>query len=136
MAANNLGIGNFDPSKIETWPVLVRVVFGTFIMALIIAGSYFLVNQDQENELDAKEDTETSLRQQFDEKAKMAVNLEQYKDQLIKMRVNIAAKMYEYRDEKILFEGAGIDLRVYAHRTRRTRVFPPVVRRCAEGHNP
>ena len=49
MAANNLGIGNFDPSKIETWPVLVRVVFGTFIMALIIAGSYFLVNQDQEN---------------------------------------------------------------------------------------
>ena len=32
--------------------------------------------------------------------------LEQYKDQLIKMRVNIAAKMYEYRDEKILFEGA------------------------------
>ena len=64
MAANNLGIGNFDPSKIETWPVLVRVVFGTFIMALIIAGSYFLVNQDQENELDAKENTETSLRQQ------------------------------------------------------------------------
>ena len=62
MAANNLGIGNFDPSKIETWPVLVRVVFGTFIMALIIAGSYFLVNQDQENELDAKEDTE-QLRQ-------------------------------------------------------------------------
>ena len=32
--------------------------------------------------------------------------LEQYKDQLIKMRVNIAAKMYEYRNENILFEGA------------------------------
>ena len=30
----------------------------------------------------------------------------QYKDQLIKMRVNIAAKMYEYRNENILFEGA------------------------------
>ena len=32
--------------------------------------------------------------------------LEQYKEQLIKMRVNIAAKMYEYRNENILFEGA------------------------------
>lgn len=32
--------------------------------------------------------------------------LEQYKDQLIKMRVNIAAKMYEFRNENILFEGA------------------------------
>lgn len=93
MAANNLGIGNFDPSKIETWPVLVRVVFGTFIMALIIAGSYFLVNQDQENELDAKENTETSLRQQFDEKAKMAVNLEQYKDQIIELESLLDAQL-------------------------------------------
>ena len=32
--------------------------------------------------------------------------LEQYKDQLISMRVNIAAKMFEYRNENILFEGA------------------------------
>ena len=32
--------------------------------------------------------------------------LEQYKDQLISMRVNIAAKMFEYRNEIILFEGA------------------------------
>ena len=93
MAANNLGIGNFDPSKIETWPVLVRVVFGTFIMALIIAGSYFLVNQDQEDELDAKENTETSLRQQFDEKAKMAVNLEQYKDQIIELESLLDAQL-------------------------------------------
>ena len=32
--------------------------------------------------------------------------LEQYKDQLISMRVNIAAKMYEFRNDNILFEGA------------------------------
>ena len=32
--------------------------------------------------------------------------LEQYKEQLISMRVNIAAKMFEYRNENILFEGA------------------------------
>ncbi len=32
--------------------------------------------------------------------------LEQYKDKLISMRVNLAAKMYEFRNENILFEGA------------------------------
>lgn len=32
--------------------------------------------------------------------------LEQYKDQLISMRVNIAAKLHEYKNENILFEGA------------------------------
>ena len=52
-----------------------------------------LVNQDQENELDAKENTETSLRQQFDEKAKMAVNLEQYKDQIIELESLLDAQL-------------------------------------------
>lgn len=32
--------------------------------------------------------------------------LNQYKEQLLKMRVNIAAKMHEYKNENILFEGA------------------------------
>ena len=32
--------------------------------------------------------------------------LEQFKDKLISMRVNIAAKMYEFRNDNILFEGA------------------------------
>ena len=32
--------------------------------------------------------------------------LEQYKEQLISMRVNIAAKMHEFKNENILFEGA------------------------------
>lgn len=32
--------------------------------------------------------------------------LEQYKDKLLSMKVNIAAKMHEYKDENILFEGA------------------------------
>ena len=32
--------------------------------------------------------------------------LEQFKDKLLSMRVNIAAKMYEFRNDNILFEGA------------------------------
>ena len=78
--ASNLGMGNFDPSKVETWPVTVRYAVGGLLTAVIVGASFFLFNQDQLDELEQKEETEHQLQVKFDEKAKMAVNLEQYKD--------------------------------------------------------
>lgn len=91
--ASNLGIGSFDPSKVETWPLSVRYATGGLLAAVIVGLSFFFFNQDQLDELEAKEETEHKLQLKFDEKAKMAVNLEQYKEQIVELESLLDAQL-------------------------------------------
>lgn len=91
--ASNLGIGSFDPSKVETWPLSIRYAAGGLLAGVIVGLSFFFFNQDQLDELEAKEETEHKLQLKFDEKAKMAVNLEQYKEQIVELESLLDAQL-------------------------------------------
>jgi type IV pilus assembly protein PilO len=91
--ASNLGIGDFDVSRIETWPQVLRYLTGFLLVAAIVGGSFVALNMDQLDEIENKENAETDLRKQFDEKAKMAVNLEQYKEQIVELESLLDAQL-------------------------------------------
>jgi type IV pilus assembly protein PilO len=71
-----------NPNDPGAWPLIPRVtvLVGLFV-AILIAGWWFLWN-DQLAELDAKKAEEESLKQQFVDKKRQAVNLDLYTQQL------------------------------------------------------
>lgn len=71
-----------NPNDPGAWPLIPRVtvLFGLFL-AILVAGWWFLWN-DQLAELDAKKAEEESLKQQFIDKKRQAVNLDLYTQQL------------------------------------------------------
>ncbi|WP_405348449.1 type 4a pilus biogenesis protein PilO [Ruminobacter amylophilus] len=91
--ASNLGVGDFDVSRIETWPQVLRYLTGFLLVAAIVGGSFVALNMEQLEEIEKKENIETDLREQFDEKAKMAVNLEQYKEQIVELESLLDAQL-------------------------------------------
>ncbi|MBQ3775742.1 MAG: type 4a pilus biogenesis protein PilO [Ruminobacter sp.] len=91
--ASNLGVGDFDVSRIETWPQVLRYLTGFLLVAAIVGGSFVALNMEQLEEIEKKENIETDLRKQFDEKAKMAVNLEQYKEQIVELESLLDAQL-------------------------------------------
>ena len=91
--ASNLGVGDFDVSRIETWPQVLRYLTGFLLVAAIVGGSFVALNMEQLEEIEKEENIETDLRKQFDEKAKMAVNLEQYKEQIVELESLLDAQL-------------------------------------------
>src|SRR5262249_13206956 len=72
-----------DPRDPGRWPLAVRagaVGICFFLLALIL--TYVFVWDEQRPELQRREDTEQTLRQEFRTKHSKAVNLEVYKQQL------------------------------------------------------
>ena len=91
--ASNLGVGDFDVSRIETWPQVLRYLTGFLLVEAIVVGSFVALNMEQLEEIEKEENIETDLRKQFDEKAKMAVNLEQYKEQIVELESLLDAQL-------------------------------------------
>jgi type IV pilus assembly protein PilO len=74
---------SLDPRDPGRWPLAVRagaVAICFVVLALVL--SYVFVWDEQRPELQRREDTEQSLRQEFKTKHAKAVNLEVYKQQL------------------------------------------------------
>lgn len=73
---------NLNPNDPSLWPYAPRVslLLGMLVLA-VIAGWWFLWS-DQLTELEQREQEESSLKQQYLEKKKQAVNLDLYKEQL------------------------------------------------------
>lgn len=71
-----------NPNDPGAWPLAPRLaaLLGMFVL-LLAAGWWFLWN-DQLGELEGKQVEEETLKQQFLDKKKQAVNLELYRDQL------------------------------------------------------
>jgi type IV pilus assembly protein PilO len=74
---------SLDPRDPGRWPLAVRAgAVGVCFLVLAIALSYVFVWDEQRPELQRREDTEQTLRQEFKTKHAKAVNLEVYKQQL------------------------------------------------------
>lgn len=73
---------NLNPNDPGAWPLApkIAVLVGIFV-ALLVAGWWFLWN-DQLTELESRELEEVSLKQQYLDKKKQAVNLDLYREQL------------------------------------------------------
>ena len=74
---------SLDPRDPGRWPLAVRAgAVGVCFLVLAIVLSYVFVWDEQRPELQRREDTEQTLRQEFKTKHSKAVNLEVYKQQL------------------------------------------------------
>lgn len=76
---------NLDPKDAGNWPLPVQIGSTVLIFLLVLLGAYFLVWQDQWQELQGAQEKEVKLKQEFIEKKKKAVNLAAYRQQLVEI---------------------------------------------------
>lgn len=88
-----------DPNDPGGWPLLPRItVLAGLIVIILLAGWWFVWN-DQLIELDSKEREEETLKQQFLEKKRQAVNLDLYIQQLADIDRSFGALLKQLPDK-------------------------------------
>jgi len=73
---------SLDPKDIGTWPLLPRVTVLLGLFLALLAGGWWVDWKSQLEELEAKQQQEAKLKDEFLDKKKQAVNLEEYRKQL------------------------------------------------------
>jgi len=71
-----------NPNDPGAWPLIPKVTILVGVFFLILAGGWWFVWSDQLVELESKQHEEETLRQQYLEKKRQAVNLDLYTQQL------------------------------------------------------
>jgi len=86
-ALNEIDLADLDLDAIATWPAALKVILLVILYALILSAGFYLHLEAIEQTLFVKEQQETKLRQEFEQKAFEAANLETYKAQLVEMEL-------------------------------------------------
>lgn len=88
-----------NPNDPGSWPLIpkITVLIGLFV-AIVAAGWWFVWN-DQLTELDAKQHEEETLKQQFLDKKRQAVNLDLYVQQLAEIDRSFGALLKQLPDK-------------------------------------
>ncbi len=73
---------DLNPNDPGAWPALPKSAFLLAIFAVLVVAGWWFLWSDQLAELEVKEREEATLKQQFLEKKKQAVNLDLYLEQL------------------------------------------------------
>ena len=84
----NVDLSDLDTSNMGSWPPAIKAMAGVLLMVLVLALGYTLYLSDLENQLDLKRQEESTLKEQFATKARMAANLELYIQQMKEMEVS------------------------------------------------
>jgi type IV pilus assembly protein PilO len=71
-----------NPNDPGAWPLIPKITILVGVFVLILAGGWWFVWSDQLVELESKQHEEETLRQQYLEKKRQAVNLDLYTQQL------------------------------------------------------
>lgn len=71
-----------NPNDPGAWPLVPKIAVLLGLFALLLVGGWWFLWSDQLAELEAKQHEEETLRQQYLEKKKQAVNLDLYTQQL------------------------------------------------------
>lgn len=71
-----------NPNDPGSWPVVPKVTILVGIFLVFLIAGWWFVWQDQLDQLDAKHNQETQLKQEFLDKKRQAVNLDLYNQQL------------------------------------------------------
>jgi type IV pilus assembly protein PilO len=75
-----------DYTDLSSWPAVLKIVVSLLIGIGILVAMYMLLYQPKLDELKLATDEEISLRAEFSEKQRLAVNLPAYKEQMIEIK--------------------------------------------------
>jgi len=81
----NIDINDLDTNNMGSWPPAIKAVAGALLMVLVLALGYNFYISDLETQLESKREEESTLKEQFASKARMAANLELYTQQMKEM---------------------------------------------------
>jgi type IV pilus assembly protein PilO len=82
-----------NPRDIGSWPALPKLGALVLLLILILAGGFFLDWSNQWDELKAARAKEDTLRSQFLDKKRQAINLEAYRKQLADIEQSFGAML-------------------------------------------
>ncbi|MGH8376898.1 MAG: type 4a pilus biogenesis protein PilO [Pseudomonas sp.] len=80
-----IDIGELDTSNMGSWPLAIKFLVAGLLMLLVLALGYNFSIRDLGSQLDLKREEESTLKEQFADKARMAANLDLYTRQLKEM---------------------------------------------------
>ncbi|MDI2593332.1 type 4a pilus biogenesis protein PilO [Pseudomonas sp. N3-W] len=80
-----IDIHDLDTNNIGSWPPAIKAVACALLMVIVLALGYTFYISDLEDQLDLKRTEESTLKEEFADKAHMAANLELYTQQMKEM---------------------------------------------------
>jgi type IV pilus assembly protein PilO len=83
--SNKFDLRSLDFKNTGAWPFPVKIAACVLVGLLIIGATWYFYVSDQRTQLDALKQTETGLKDEFQEKQGRAANLEPLKQQLAQM---------------------------------------------------
>jgi len=86
----NLSEINWDPNAAGTWPLPVKAAMMLFVCAAVVGGGIYYDTLDQLKTLASTEQTEQTLKLDFELKQKKAAKFQDYKDQLTQIEASLA----------------------------------------------
>ncbi|WP_406545950.1 type 4a pilus biogenesis protein PilO [Succinimonas sp.] len=84
---------DFNINQIETWPLILRLATGCFLVGAICYVSWWAQGEEMQDKLDNEIREETRLRKEFEDKAAQAANLEAYKEQIVELESLLDAQL-------------------------------------------
>jgi len=80
-----IDINDLDTNNMGSWPPAIKALAGVLLMVLVLALGYSFFLSDLEDQSELKREEESTLKEQFATKARMAANLELYTQQMKEM---------------------------------------------------
>jgi type IV pilus assembly protein PilO len=80
-----IDINDLDTNNMGSWPPAIKALAGILLMILVFSLGYSFSISDLQNHLELKREEESTLKEQFANKAHMAANLELYTQQMKEM---------------------------------------------------
>jgi type IV pilus assembly protein PilO len=80
-----IDINDLDTNNMGSWPPAIKALAGILLMILVLSLGYSFSISDLQSHLELKREEESTLKEQFADKAHMAANLELYTQQMKEM---------------------------------------------------
>jgi len=80
-----IDINDLDTNNMGSWPPAIKALAGILLMILVLSLGYSFSISDLQSHLELKREEESTLKEQFADKARMAANLELYTQQMKEM---------------------------------------------------
>ena len=81
---------DFDLQSSGNWPFSLKIIAMVVVFVVTLGLAYYVVIGDSIDSLTAKEEAETKLRYEYENKFRLAYNLKAYQEQMLQMEVQLA----------------------------------------------